>query len=135
MGHVSVFINGRSYRLGCEDGEEQRVHELARYVATKIEELTREIGGSAGERLYVMAALMLADEVLELREGLRQTVAQQVDTLKAVVPPTDAKPQPQLTAPQAEPLPVLAPPMRPAKSRQAVQVPGAERGPAQAQRG
>lgn len=129
MGHVSVFINGRSYRLGCEDGEEHRVHELARYVSAKIDELTREIGPAGGERLYVMVALMLADEVLEMRDGLSQAVEQHVETLKAVAPPA------QVAPPIADPVPALAAPAKQPKIRGGVQVPGAERGPPKAQRG
>lgn len=129
MGHVSVFINGRSYRLGCEDGEEHRVHELARYVSAKIDELTREIGPAGGERLYVMVALMLADEVLEMRDGLSQAVEQHVETLKAVAPPA------QVAAPIPDPVPALAAPAKQPKIRGSVQVPGAERGPPKVQRG
>lgn len=137
MGHVSVFINGRSYRLGCEDGEEHRVHELARYVSAKIDELTREIGPAGGERLYVMVALMLADEVLEMRDGLSHAVDQQVETLKAVAPPAEPAPAPapQVVASKPDSMPALAAPAKQAKIRGGVQVPGAERGPPQAQRG
>lgn len=130
MGQVSVFINGRSYRLGCEDGQEKRVLELARHVATKVDELLRDVGPIGGERLYVMAALMLADEVQELREGLRQAVSQQAAALKEIVPEaaTALAPAPSIPAAPAHSKPA-------AKAKSPLQVPGAERGVAQSVRG
>jgi cell division protein ZapA len=86
MGQVSVFINGRSYRLGCDDGEEQRLHELARYVSGKVENLVRDMGNVGGERLFMMASLLLADEALDAREALRQALADRVGDLKATLP-------------------------------------------------
>lgn len=129
MGQVSVFINGRSYRLGCEDGEEKRVLELARVVSAKVEELVREVGSVGGERLFVMAALLLADEVLDLREGFNRAVADRVAEMKAVVPPPAAAPEmaPALSVPAAKPAA--------AKAKGGMQVPGADRGAAQSTRG
>jgi cell division protein ZapA len=95
MGQVSVFINGRSYRLGCDDGEEQRLHELARHVSGKVENLIRDMGDVGGERLFMMASLLLADEALDAREALRQALADRVDDLKATLPgATDSSPAP-----------------------------------------
>lgn len=37
MAAVVVAIAGRTYRMSCEEGEEQRVEELARYVESKIQ--------------------------------------------------------------------------------------------------
>lgn len=124
MGQVSVFINGRSYRLGCEDGEEKRVLELARHVASKVDELMRDVGPIGGERLYVMVALMLADEVLELREGLKQTASEQAATLRDLVKPSVT------VAPQA-PAAKAAAKGKPS----GLQVPGADRGATQGERG
>ena len=67
MGQVSVTINDRSYRLACGDGEEDRLVELATYVKSKIEQLTAEIGHAGDERLMLMAALMIADELWDAK--------------------------------------------------------------------
>jgi cell division protein ZapA len=62
MAHVVVTIAGRTYRMGCEDGEEARLHELARRVEAKIVSLKEGFGDIGEQRIVVMAALTLADE-------------------------------------------------------------------------
>ncbi len=72
MAQVTVVVNGRSFRMGCREGEEARVHELA----AEIESLVQKIKGSGpkvqDERLFLMAALMLADQLLEAKEELQR---------------------------------------------------------------
>ena len=67
MGQVSIIINDRAYRLACGEGEEDRLVELATYVKSKVEQLTNEIGHAGDERLMLMAALMIADELWDAR--------------------------------------------------------------------
>jgi cell division protein ZapA len=62
MAHVVVTIAGRTYRMACEDGEEQRLDELAKLVETKILSLREGFGEIGEQRITVMAALTLADE-------------------------------------------------------------------------
>lgn len=69
MGHVTVSLNGRSYRLGCGDGEEPRLLELAAHVAERLDKLAVAVGQYGDERLLVMVALMLADELDEVRSA------------------------------------------------------------------
>ena len=67
MGQVALRLNDRTYRLACEDGEEERLRELAAEVEGKLEELVSEFGNAGEARLLVMAALLLADDLLEAR--------------------------------------------------------------------
>jgi cell division protein ZapA len=67
VGQVSVTLNDRIYRLVCDDGEEDRLVELATYVKAKVEHLTDEIGNAGQERLMLMAALIIADELWDAR--------------------------------------------------------------------
>jgi cell division protein ZapA len=67
MGQVSVTLNDRVYRLVCDDGEEDRLVELATYVKAKVAHLTAELGHAGDERLMLMAALMIADELWDAR--------------------------------------------------------------------
>ena len=75
MGQVSITINNRTYRLACDAGEEDRLAELATYVKGKIELLTAEIGHAGDERLMLMAALQIADELWDARLGAAATPA------------------------------------------------------------
>ncbi len=70
MGQVTVTLNGRTYRLRCGDGEEQRLLALAEYVREKVDGLVREFGQIGEDRLLFMACLLLSDELFECREQL-----------------------------------------------------------------
>lgn len=71
MGQVTVTLNGRTYRLRCGDGEEARLLELAGHLEQRIEGLAAEFGQVGDERLLLMAALLIADELWDARERLR----------------------------------------------------------------
>ena len=62
MAKVTVRINGYVYTVGCEDGQEQHLMEMAAEIERKIDSI-KAIGGQSGEGLLlVLAALLLADE-------------------------------------------------------------------------
>ncbi len=69
MGQVNVEIGGRIYPLSCRDGDEAHLTELADGIADKAENLTRSLGPMSESRLLLMAALMVADELHDLRNG------------------------------------------------------------------
>ena len=73
MAHVSVTINGRQYRMACEDGQETHLMGLAEDLDRRIEGLRRRFGEIGDMRLAVMAALTVADELVEIGQRLRQT--------------------------------------------------------------
>ena len=69
MSQVAITVNGRPYRFNCGDGEEPRLTELADYVNSRLEALTREHGNVGEGRLLLMAALTIADELWDARGG------------------------------------------------------------------
>ena len=73
MAHVSVTINGRQYRMACEDGQETHLMSLAEDLDRRIEGLRGRFGEIGDMRLAVMAALTVADELVEIGQRLRQT--------------------------------------------------------------
>ena len=82
MNFVNVTIGGRQYRLACEPGQEQRLTKLA----TNLEDLVGQLRGKFGEvgdqRLIVMAALTLSDELYDARQKisrLETDVAEMID--------------------------------------------------------
>jgi cell division protein ZapA len=85
MGQVAVTLNGRTYRLRCGDGDETRLLQLAGYLEQRIEALAVEFGQVGDERLLLMAALLIADELWDTREQL-----QQLDAARAEEPPHTA---------------------------------------------
>ena len=69
MTQVSVTINGRQFRMACEDGQEDHLVNLARELDERISALRSKFGEIGDTRLTVMAAITVADELAEA--GLR----------------------------------------------------------------
>lgn len=67
MGQISVTIQNRTYRLSCDDGEEERLAELAAHVRAKADGLVAEHGRIGDEHLMLMSAILVADELWDLR--------------------------------------------------------------------
>ncbi|MGB0921585.1 MAG: cell division protein ZapA [Alphaproteobacteria bacterium] len=65
MAQVMVSINGRSFPVQCDDGEEERLTDLARYVDQHVSDLAQKIGQVGDARLLLMASLVLADELAD----------------------------------------------------------------------
>jgi|JI6StandDraft_1071083.scaffolds.fasta_scaffold113717_3 cell division protein ZapA len=68
MGQISVNIGGRSYPLACGDGEEAHLTELAEHLQRKADELTGALGTMSEPRLLLMAGILVADELFEVRK-------------------------------------------------------------------
>jgi cell division protein ZapA len=76
MSQVSVTINGRKFRMACEDGQENRLTQLAADLDQRIEQLRARFGEIGDTRLTVMAALTVADELVEVGGKLRRLEAE-----------------------------------------------------------
>jgi cell division protein ZapA len=67
MAQVTIKINGYAYTLGCEDGQEAHLQSMAEEVESRIENI-KALGTQSGEaRLLVLASLLMADELHDLR--------------------------------------------------------------------
>ena len=71
MNHINVTINGRQYRMACEEGQEIRLLKLAESREQRIETLRGKFGEIGDARLTVMAALTVCDELLDANARLR----------------------------------------------------------------
>ncbi|MEM9060732.1 MAG: cell division protein ZapA [Pseudomonadota bacterium] len=71
MPEVSVEVAGRSYRVGCGDGEEARVAELGKRIDREAMDLSSQMGAVSETRLLLMTSLMLADKLAETEDALR----------------------------------------------------------------
>ena len=67
MATVTVEINGRPYAVGCADGQEERVRILAKQFDGHVRQVAGEVGHVGDIRLFLLAGLMLADELHEAR--------------------------------------------------------------------
>ena len=72
MAQVNATIAGRQFRLACEDGQEDHLQSLAKDIDQRIIDLRRKFGEIGDTRLTVMAALMLADQLVEATQKMRR---------------------------------------------------------------
>jgi cell division protein ZapA len=75
MAQVTLRINGYAYILGCQDGEEKHLEAMGAEVSSRIEGVRAGSGPSGEARMLVMAALLMADEISELRSKLEAAEA------------------------------------------------------------
>lgn len=71
MAQVNVTINGRVYRMACDDGQEEHLSRLARDLDARIARLRESFGEIGDTRLTVMAGLMVADELVEAKRQIK----------------------------------------------------------------
>src|SRR5215212_668602 len=83
MSQVTVTINGRQFRMACEDGQESHLEALAADFDQRIERMRKNFGEIGDTRLSVMAALTVADELAETGARLQQ-LEQELATLQDV---------------------------------------------------
>ncbi|MFC3068207.1 cell division protein ZapA [Phenylobacterium soli] len=70
MAQVTVEVNGRPYAVGCEDGQEQHLIELARMFDQQVRHVSADMGQLGDTRLFLMGALLLADELADAKNRL-----------------------------------------------------------------
>ena len=135
MAQVSLQINGYPYIVGCADGEEAHLRALAAGLDARIEDIKTATGLTGEGRLLVMAALVLSDELHDLRRktGEGDTEAQQAEKpapkasrrLKTIA--KRAEDIADIAEASAEPEPAAPPPVeRPPMERPPVEVPPVE---------
>jgi cell division protein ZapA len=83
MAQVTVTIGGRVYRLACNEGEEPHLETLAREIDGKIDEIRGSFGEIGDQRLVVMAALTIADQLSEARRTIAKLEARAAESADA----------------------------------------------------
>jgi cell division protein ZapA len=76
MAQLTIEVNGRPYLVGCEDGQEAHLRELAKIFDAQVRQLSGEIGQLGETRLFLMGALLMADELSDLRNRLGHAQAE-----------------------------------------------------------
>jgi cell division protein ZapA len=65
MAQVTVTIDGKAYRMACEEGQEPHLEGLAQNFDRYVGHLKSQFGEIGDLRLTVMAAIMVMDELSE----------------------------------------------------------------------
>jgi cell division protein ZapA len=76
MAQVTVQVNGRPYAVGCEDGQEQHLVSLARLFDQQVRHVSADMGQLGDTRLFLMGALLLADELSDAKSRLASLQAE-----------------------------------------------------------
>ena len=83
MSHIRVTINGRQYRMACEEGQEVRLLKLAESFEARIGNLRGKFGEIGDARLTVMAALTVSDELMDASQRIR-ALEEELEALRDV---------------------------------------------------
>jgi cell division protein ZapA len=83
MSHINVTINGRQYRMACEEGQEVRLLKLAESLESRVETLRGKFGEIGDARLTVMAALTVCDDLLDANQRIH-TLEEELGKLRDI---------------------------------------------------
>ena len=72
MPEVNVEINGRKYRMACEEGQQKHLIGLAERFNTHVEGLKGAVGEIGDNRLTVMAGIAVVDELSEAERRIKE---------------------------------------------------------------
>lgn len=87
MASVSVTINGKTYRMACDEGQEEHLISLAKKLDSYAAQLKGSFGEIGDQRLTVMAGIMVTDELVEMEKkigGLEAKIAKLEQTNTSV---------------------------------------------------
>jgi cell division protein ZapA len=84
MAEVPFTFNQRTYRFQCEEHDAPRLTDIVRYFKAKLEELVSEHGAVGDERLILMAALMITDELFDTRADVDDLLEGSTAELRSV---------------------------------------------------
>lgn len=68
MSEVTIKINNRGFGVSCDPGQEQRLVDLSYYVDSRLKQIASAGAASNESHLLVLTALVLADEIYDLKE-------------------------------------------------------------------
>lgn len=75
MADVNIALNGRAYEINCDNGQEGRIVDLAAYIDQRLQQIARSGAAYNDAHLLVLTALVLADELFEVRESGSRTAS------------------------------------------------------------
>ena len=70
MANVNIKFNNKDYLLSCDDGQEENLKELADYLDTKYNELTKDLGNIGESKLLLITAIQMVDDYFDLNKKI-----------------------------------------------------------------
>ena len=81
MAQVTVSIDGKQYRMACDEGQEEHLIDLANRFDRYVGHLKGSFGEIGDHRLTVMAGIMVMDELVELQKRVKG-IESELETLR-----------------------------------------------------
>ncbi len=72
MANVNVKFNNKDYLLSCDDGQEESLKKLAKFLDKKYTELKDKLGNIGENKLLLITTIQLIDEYFDLKQKVTQ---------------------------------------------------------------
>lgn len=92
MARVSITINNRPYQIACDDGQERHLMRLAESIDARVNQMVAAVGQVGDAHLLVLASLVVADELSDVRAELDSLRGRLDDQRLARTPPAAPSP-------------------------------------------
>tara|TARA_Y100001970_G_scaffold259600_1_gene340762 strand:- start:30 stop:476 length:447 start_codon:yes stop_codon:yes gene_type:complete len=70
MANVNIKFNGKDYLLSCDDGQEESLKNLTKFLDKKYSELKEKLGNIGENKLLLITTIQLIDEYFDLRKKI-----------------------------------------------------------------
>ena len=68
MANVNIKFNNKDYLLSCDDGQEESLKKLTKFLDKKYSELKDKLGNSGENKLLLITTIQLIDEYFDLKQ-------------------------------------------------------------------
>ena len=72
MANVNIKFNNKDYLLSCDDGQEESLKKLTKFLDKKYFELKDKLGNIGENKLLLITTIKLIDEYFDLKQKVRQ---------------------------------------------------------------
>lgn len=90
MSKVTISLNGRAFTIGCEEGQQAYLRDLAGHLDGHVRDLADKVGQIGDVRLLLMASLIVADEMREA-QGRAESLKDEMTELKGRLSQAEAR--------------------------------------------
>ena len=60
---IEISVNNQIYKISCEEGQEEHIKNLAKFINNEVEQLASTVGQIGEARLLLMTCLIIADKL------------------------------------------------------------------------
>jgi len=70
MANVNIKFNNKDYLLSCDDGQEESLKKLTKFLDKKYSELRDKLGNIGENKLLLITTIQLIDEYFDLKQRI-----------------------------------------------------------------